>query len=87
MTIEYIDSLLNEQHHVCAISGMPIHLSSEKRRSKDFCNTASLDRIDSKMGYELGNVQWVHKDVNLMKNYFSNEYFISVCKLISAKNK
>ena len=49
---------------------------------KDLRNTdnnndsISLDRIDSSKGYEENNVQWVHKDINLMKNKYDNKYFI-----------
>lgn len=46
-------------------------------------NTASLDRIDNSKGYEEGNIQWVHKDVNFMKRTYSQEYFIKLCTLIS----
>lgn len=45
--------------------------------------TASLDRIDSSMGYVKGNVQWVHKDINKMKNAFSVERFIELCQLVA----
>ena len=43
----------------------------------------SLDRIDSNNGYVEGNVQWVHKDVNMMKKDYNQEYFINICKLIT----
>jgi hypothetical protein len=46
-------------------------------------HTASLDRIDSSKGYCEDNVQWVHKDINRMKNTFDQDYFISLCKLIA----
>ena len=48
--------------------------------------TASLDRIDSKLGYELNNIQWVHKDINMMKQAYTNNYFIEHCKLVAANN-
>lgn len=47
-------------------------------------HTASIDRIDSSKEYTLDNIQLVHKDINLMKNKFSEEYFIKMCKLIAA---
>lgn len=43
----------------------------------------SLDRIDSNKGYVEGNVQWVHKDVNMMKQSYSNERFIGICCMIA----
>lgn len=44
--------------------------------------SASLDRIDSSKGYEQGNVQWVHKDINNMKQSFSQDKFIDWCKKV-----
>ena len=86
ITMEYILELLEKQEYKCALSG--IHLIMSKTFSKDRTNqasstTASLDRIDSSKGYIPGNVQWVHKDVNLMKNKFDNQYFINMCKNIN----
>jgi archaellum component FlaC len=43
----------------------------------------SLDRIDSKLGYIEGNVQWLHKDVNYMKQEYSQEYYIDICKKVA----
>ena len=48
--------------------------------------TASLDRIDSSKGYIEGNVQWVHKRVNLMKGNMSTENFIEWCNLVVKNN-
>lgn len=48
--------------------------------------TASLDRIDSKAGYVDGNVQWVHKDVNLSKNIHPQEYFIQLCTAVAQRH-
>lgn len=50
----------------CALSGVTIQLGKD----------ASLDRINSKIGYEVGNVQWVHKTINLMKNQLDESVFI-----------
>jgi hypothetical protein len=67
----------------CALSALPILLV---RNEKLGTQTASLDRIDSSLGYTVDNVQWVHKDINLMKNKFPNRYFINICKLIAGNN-
>jgi len=45
--------------------------------------TASLDRIDSSKGYVKGNLQWVHKDINMMKNHYNQKYFIEICKKVA----
>ena len=76
LTLEYVGDLLESQNYRCALSGLPI---SAKEK------TASLDRIDSSKGYVEGNVQWLHKDVNMMKRHYSQQYFTFLCGLISAK--
>lgn len=89
ITIDYAWSLFLSQDKKCALSGLDINFEPNCVHNKnvDFRRkrTASLDRIDNSKGYVEGNVQWVHKDVNLMKNYFSEDYFIKICKLICNK--
>jgi len=77
ITIEYINDLLIKQNHQCKLSKVPIIIGSRTIET-----TASLDRIDSSKGYIIDNVQWVHKDVNYMKQGYSLEYFIEMCNLI-----
>lgn len=86
ITIEYILELLEKQEYTCALSGIPLNMSktfSRDRTDKVDSTTASLDRIDSSKGYVEGNVQWVHKHVNKMKNEFDQNYFIEICKKIN----
>lgn len=73
ITLEYIGDLLEAQDYKCKLSNLPI---SAKH------HTASLDRIDSSLGYVVGNVQWLHKDVNMMKRHYDQDYFISLCKKV-----
>lgn len=73
--------LLEKQDFKCALSGIDISLSSLHKDLRK--NTASLDRIDSSRGYVLDNLQWVHKDINIMKNHYEENYFVDMCKLIS----
>lgn len=86
VNIKYLWDLFKKQKACCAISGLPIHISTLRRKEIKQQNTASLDRINSKYGYIKSNVQWVHKDVNLMKNHFSENYFIKICKAIYKTN-
>jgi hypothetical protein len=78
------------QNKKCALSDIPLSFSENKKEKSKA--TASLDRIDSSKGYILGNVQWVHKDINFMKMDLPEEYFIEICnKIVShraiVKNK
>ena len=44
--------------------------------------TASVDRIDSSKGYIADNIQILHKDINVMKWDFTQDYFLHLCYLI-----
>lgn len=78
LKIEYGWDLFLKQDRKCAISGLPIYFI-RSRYSAGKGGTASLDRIDSSIGYVEGNVQWVHKDINKMKWNFTQEKFINYC--------
>ncbi len=78
LSIEEVWDLYEKQERRCALTGMPIVFNKLCENS-----TASLDRIDSSKAYTLDNVWWVHKDVNVMKNIYSVEYFVDVCKLVA----
>lgn len=84
LTIEYAWDLYLKQDRKCALSGLPIDFAISNKKSSE--TSASLDRIDSSKGYVEGNVQWVHKHVNIMKNVYEQEYFIYLCNLISKQN-
>lgn len=73
-----------KQNKKCAISGLDLVF---KTFGRDKNHNASLDRIDSSKGYTLNNIQWVHKDLNIMKQSYSNEYFIKMCSLVGNFNK
>lgn len=85
VTKEFLLDLLERQGFCCALSGLPIGFADnieghQKRRE----TTASLDRIDSTKGYLPGNVQWVHKHINKMKQDFTDETFIKFCQAVTA---
>lgn len=89
LTIQYLWDLYIKQDRKCAISGLNITFT-DKRKNKciDYqYMSASLDRINSNIGYTKENIQWVHKDINTMKFDYDQEYFINMCKLITDYNK
>lgn len=83
VTKEYLWELFLKQEKKCALTGEPLKFHS---RWDAHDGTASLDRIDSDKGYVVGNVQWVHQDVNYMKQDFSTKYFLSLCEKICKHN-
>lgn len=80
VTIEYIWSLFENQNRKCALTGKELRL--ERFYNDKMNQNASLDRIDSSKGYEVGNVQWVDKDINRFKNNYSQEGFLNMVKEI-----
>ncbi len=74
---EYAWNLFILQEKKCKFTNLDLKLGL------DTSCTASLDRIDSSKGYIEGNVQWVHKDINKMKNVYDQDYFINLCKLVA----
>jgi cytidyltransferase-like protein len=70
MSIKYLEELYENQNKKCKFTGDDISFED---------NTASLDRIDSSKGYVKGNVQWVHKDINKIKNNKTDNDFINYC--------
>lgn len=81
ITIQQAWRLFLQQNRVCALSGLPISFQKSIHAT---LGTASLDRIDSTRGYTLDNIQWVHKDINWMKQDYSQEEFLNYCRLVVA---
>ena len=86
VSIEYLWELFVAQQEKCALTGQEIILSTSIKNTNPNWDviTASVDRIDSTKGYEAGNIQWVHKEVNRLKNNYSMADFIKMCKLVAA---
>ncbi len=76
MTIQEAWALFLKQNKKCAYSGIPLQFPSQE---KNHDGTASIDRIDSNGDYTIDNVQWVHKDINFMKQVFSEKQFLDYC--------
>ncbi len=86
VTIEELWKLYLDQNRYCSLSGLPISFGVYCRSDKGKPCTASLDRISSEIGYTLDNIQWVHKDINIMKNKSSQDEFIKMCGTIAKYN-
>lgn len=78
ISMTYLEDLFIWQEKKCALSGLSLGFGRDSKST-----TASLDRIDSSVGYIEGNVQWVHKDVNMMKQQLGNCQFIEYCRLVA----
>lgn len=80
---EYIWNLYEQQNKKCALSGIPLIFSGY---SSTIEQTASIDRIDSNQGYIEGNIQIIHKDINIFKHKIPQEKFIKYCNLIAKQH-
>lgn len=82
ITPQYLLDLYNKQDGKCALSKINLPLNTLSYRNLNL----SLDRIDSNKGYVIGNVQWVDKRINMMKQSFSQDEFINMCIEVAKSN-
>lgn len=78
---EYIWRQYLLQEKKCALTDLPIVFGPGGDKKK---TTASVDRINSSVGYVEGNVQLVLKDINLMKQSLEVGRFVYLCSLVSS---
>ena len=85
-----IDDLKNQwelQKGVCPFIGINLEISSYSKIEKNPIYSASLDRIDSSKGYVLGNIRWVSRAINWMKNDMSDDMVNELIKLMIENKK
>jgi len=86
VTAEQMWEKFVEQEGKCALTGKEIGFPVT-RDMDDIQRTASIDRINSSHGYTIENIQWVHKDVNKLKQDFEESKFIELCEQVVSYNK
>lgn len=75
VTLEYLRGLYEKQDGKCAMTGVTLVVNGG-------WNSPSLDKMDPKLGYVEGNVQWLTKKMNTVKQDFTVEEFKELCKTI-----
>lgn len=86
IAIEDAWQIFKKQNRKCNLSNLEIYFAKTHRGKFRNETTASLDRVDSSIGYENNNVQWLHRDINKMKWEFEENYFIKMCGLVFKNN-
>lgn len=81
VTLEDLDRLWESQQGLCALSGLPLQVVKGDR------HRVSLDRIDSRGGYTLNNVQLLCAVVNVMKLDLGQSEFVTLCKVIAERRQ
>ena len=77
---QYLEALMVKQKNICKLTGLKI--CPEDHENHDL--RASLDRIDSSLGYEPGNLQYVCWFANRWKRDNDNAEFLNLLELIKA---
>ena len=72
VSIDYLDTLWEQQDGRCFYTNEELDITSRDRA------TASLDRIDSNIGYIEGNVVWVLNEINFAKHTLTEERFLEL---------
>ena len=82
ITPEYLVDIWIKQDGRCKFTGEKLYFG---KNSEEFStgSSASVDRIDSSIGYVEGNVQWVHKHINFMKLSKTDKEFVEWCQKVS----
>jgi hypothetical protein len=80
ITIDDIAEVMKTQNYKCKLTNLDIEFPKSGHPQKSL---ASIDRIDSKKGYIKNNIQLVLKDINMMKQSYSQEHFIKMCKYVA----
>jgi hypothetical protein len=68
------------QKGICVYSGVKLVHPND---GGDYINTASLDRVDSKLGYVRGNIQFISVACNHAKNSMTHNQMLNFLKIIS----
>lgn len=72
-----------DQGSKCALTRIDLYFTNLTTNYHRYTN-ASIDRIDSSLPYTLDNIQWVEKRINMMKQQYSQNEFIELCKLVAS---
>jgi hypothetical protein len=87
ITIQDLKELWEIQKGICPYLGIELHLNTYGIIKKDPITSASLDRIDSSEGYIKGNLQWVSRAMNYLKNDMSEQQVQEIIELIYRQKK
>lgn len=68
VTLDDLKEQWDNQKGICPFTKLQLEISSYSRIKKNPIFSASLDRIDNKKGYVKGNIRWISRAINWMKN-------------------
>lgn len=80
LTVEYLFDMYQKQNGLCALSGKEMTYITGSGRVP---TNISIDRIDSNIGYDEGNIQLVCVQANKMKQELTGSELTDWCECIS----
>lgn len=81
--MEDIKAQFEKQQGLCFYTGQSLQLPANFTcLTQD--DIASIDRIDSNIGYIPENIQFVSKQINFMKQQYSHKDFVNMCHKVSS---
>lgn len=86
ITEQYLKSVWDSQRGTCPISGVSLSLRLYKDSGEANPNQASIDRIDSSLGYVEGNVRFVSLIANVARSNWSDADLIDFCKAVASRH-
>ena len=72
--------ILERQNYKCALTGL--ELTCLRDPNKRYGTNASIDRIDSNLGYNIDNIHLVCADINIFKRDMTVDEFVDWCKRV-----
>ena len=82
LTMDDVADVYERQQKRCALTDIEIVFPEVGHPQSA---PASIDRIDSSKGYHVDNIQLITKHLNMMKQSYSQEYFIEMCIKVADK--
>lgn len=83
ISLDALELLWVMQGGKCALTGWDLTMELGRGTVQTNC---SIDRIDSNLGYEVGNVQLVSRAANVAKNNMTQSEFLAMCKSVVRAN-
>ena len=81
LSVDDVKAQYAKQHGRCVYTNEVIVMPGNFLRIFDK-NVASIDRIDSQLGYTPDNIQLTTKTINMMKQTMSHNEFVGMCQLV-----
>ncbi len=86
LTLEDLKEQWDLQKGICIYSGVKLLPPNTDSRG-NYNYIASLDRIDSDLGYVKGNIQFTSASINYMKGNLTHDQTLELCRLIADYHK